>query len=151
MAGVQHYPVIIHHSTSNTASEQEISIQIITPTCSVRPRHNKNTNDITVIDNTTLQRDCMSMQTNNSSKHSHSDSRTQVSTHASSPATQVPMSAVTTTQSLDIKILTINVRSLKSKLLLRVFMVLIMNYDVVCMCETRCDDADTNNKGSDGK
>ena len=29
--------------------------------------------------------------------------------------------------------------------LLRDFIDFIMNYDVVCMCETRCDDAATNN------
>lgn len=34
---------------------------------------------------------------------------------------------------------------LRSKLLLRDFIGFMMNYDVMCMCKTRCDDGDTNN------
>ena len=52
---------------------------------------------------------------------------------------------ITSTQSLCINILTINVCGLRSKLLLNEFMVCIMNYDVLCMWETRCDDADMSN------
>ena len=52
---------------------------------------------------------------------------------------------ITITQSLCINILIINVCGLKSKLLLNEFMVCIMNYDILCMCETRCDDADMSN------
>lgn len=48
------------------------------------------------------------------------------------------MPAVTSTQRLYINILIINVCGLKSKLLLRDFMIFNMNHDVVCMCETRC-------------
>ena len=66
-------------------------------------------------------------------------------THARSSVTRGPTPVLTTPQSLRINILTINVCGLKSKLLLEDFMNFIMNYDVVCMCETRCDDADTKN------
>lgn len=40
--------------------------------------------------------------------------------------------------------LTLNVCGLKSKLLSDEFVVLRSSYDVVYMCETRCDDADMN-------
>ena len=52
---------------------------------------------------------------------------------------------MTTTPSLCINILSINVCGLKSKLLVKEFTDFFVNYDVLCMCETRCDDADTNN------
>lgn len=51
----------------------------------------------------------------------------------------------TITQRLRINILTTNVCGLKSKLLLEKFILLVKNYDVVCMCETRCDNAYVNN------
>ena len=76
------------------------------------------------------------------------------SRHTPSPAvaTQGPIPAVTTIQSLRINISSIYGCGLQSKLLLRDFIGFVMNYDVVCMCETRCDNGNTNSIGrSDGK
>ena len=44
-----------------------------------------------------------------------------------------------------IDLLSLNVCGLKSKLQVKEFVSMLKNYDVICMCETRCDDADMNN------
>ena len=70
---------------------------------------------------------------------------TQATSTTTSTALQQPTPEVPNARTLVIKILSINVCGLKSKLLVKEFTDYISNYDVVCMCETRCDDADTNN------
>ena len=44
-----------------------------------------------------------------------------------------------------VNLLTLNVCGLRSKLLLDEFIELLKKYDVICMCETRCDDVDMKN------
>ena len=44
-----------------------------------------------------------------------------------------------------INILTVNVCGIKFKLLLKEFNELIMKYDIICMCEIKCDDVDMSN------
>ena len=56
------------------------------------------------------------------------------------------MYVATTTQILRIIILTISVCGLKYKLLMRDFVGYVTNYDVVCMNETLCDDAERNDR-----
>ena len=69
--------------------------------------------------------------------------QTRTFSHVSAKPLPLNTQGMTLTQHLyKISVLSLNVCGLRSKLLFSEFIILIRDYDIVCMCETRCDDVD---------